>query len=192
MTKKALSAVCAVLFLLTMVGISYSLTVGIARTPKTGETTSYGTGSDGALQKGVAWPSPRFKDNGDGTVTDRLTGLIWLRNANCFGAETWTSALSSANNLASGSCGLKDSSIAGNWRLPTVNELQSLVNDQESDEGSWLNGQGFNNVQSNRYWSSTTYAPGTTYARYVYMYDGNVYQIPKTFNYYVWPVRGGQ
>ena len=38
-------------------------------------------------QKGVAWPNPRFTDNGNGTVTDNLTGLIWLKNANCFGTK---------------------------------------------------------------------------------------------------------
>ena len=37
---------------------------------KSGQTTSYATGDDGDLEKGVAWPSPRFTDNGDGTVTD--------------------------------------------------------------------------------------------------------------------------
>jgi hypothetical protein len=44
-----------------------------------------GTGQDGELQKGAALPSPRFTDNGDGTVTDNLTGLIWLKNADCWG-----------------------------------------------------------------------------------------------------------
>ena len=48
------------------------------------------TGSDGDLQKGVAWPNPRFTDNANGTVTDNLTGLIWLKNANCFGRPVWT------------------------------------------------------------------------------------------------------
>lgn len=55
---------------------------------KTGQTTSYGTRDDGALQKGVAWPNPRFTDNANGTVTDNLTGLIWLKNANCFSSGT--------------------------------------------------------------------------------------------------------
>ena len=60
--------------------------------PKTGQTTCSdesgvsrpctGTGEDGEHQKGVAWPNPRFTDNGDGTVTDNLTGLIWLKDAN--------------------------------------------------------------------------------------------------------------
>ena len=45
---------------------------------------------------GVEWPNPRFTDNGDGTVTDNLTALIWLKNANCFGVEKWNDALSSA------------------------------------------------------------------------------------------------
>ena len=50
---------------------------------KTGQTTSYATGDDGDLEAGVAWPIPRFKDNNDGTILDTLTGLIWLKNANC-------------------------------------------------------------------------------------------------------------
>lgn len=54
-----------------------------APVPKTGLTTSYAPGDDGALQKGVAWPNPRFTDNNNGTITDNLTGLIWLKNANC-------------------------------------------------------------------------------------------------------------
>ena len=49
---------------------------------KTGQTTSCAAGDDGALKKGVAWPSPRFTDNADGTVSDNLTGLIWLKQAN--------------------------------------------------------------------------------------------------------------
>ena len=49
---------------------------------KTGQTTSYATGDDGDFEKGVAWPSPRFTDNDDGTVCDHLTGLMWAKNAN--------------------------------------------------------------------------------------------------------------
>lgn len=44
--------------------------------PPTGQTTSYVTGDDGALQKGRK-TSPRCVDNGDGTVTDKFTGLMW-------------------------------------------------------------------------------------------------------------------
>jgi hypothetical protein len=172
--------------------------------PKTGQTTCYdaagavvacaGTGQDGDLQKGVAWPSPRFTDNGNGTVKDNLTGLIWLKDANCFSRRTWAQALSDANSLANGSCGLTDGSSAGNWRLPNRKELRSLINYSQANSAAWLNlpAQGFSNVQADYYWSSSTYAFNTTYAWVVGMYDGSVGGNFKTFTYYVWPVRAGQ
>jgi hypothetical protein len=157
--------------------------------PRTGQTTSYAPGDDGGLQKGVAWPSPRFTDNDDGTVTDNLTGLVWLKNANCFGTRTWADALRDANNLASGSCGLTDGSTVGQWRLPNVNELESLVHAGQADIATWLNTQGFSNVEPKPYWSSTTYARDTGYAWYVYMWDGIVYASDKSTSLSVWPVR---
>ena len=138
-------------------------------------------------------PIARFTDNGNGTVTDRLTGLIWLKNANCFGLKLWTAALSSANGLASGSCGLSDGSTAGQWRLPSINEFQSLIDYTRSyptlpaDYATYFTG-----VQSSNYWSSTTYAPVTSYAWLVYLSVGDVYANDKTNTLYVWPVRGGQ
>ena len=74
-------------------------TVPPAPVPKTGQVTCYdaggnvincaGTGQDGELQKGVELPTPRFTDKGNGTVKDNLTGLTWLKNANCpNGAKT--------------------------------------------------------------------------------------------------------
>jgi hypothetical protein len=54
--------------------------------------TCAGTGQDGDYQAGTPLPSPRFAVNGDGTVTDNLTGLIWLQNANCFLSRTWAQA----------------------------------------------------------------------------------------------------
>ncbi len=129
--------------------------------PKTGQTTSYGTGDDGDLEKGVPWPNPRFTDNLDGTVTDNLTGLIWLKDANCFGAKLWTEALSDANGLASGSCGLTDGSIAGDWRLPNYKELFSLV-DAENSDPALPSGHPFTNVQSYMYWCSWPMAECST------------------------------
>ena len=67
---------------------------------KTGQTTSYATGDDGDLQMGVSWSAPRFIDNGDGSVTDKLTGLIWLKNASCPNEiKKWSDALTFANSL---------------------------------------------------------------------------------------------
>jgi hypothetical protein len=60
----------------------------VALVEDTGQTTCWdingnpisfsGTGMDGEIRAGVAWPTPRFTDNGDGTATDNLTGLTWL------------------------------------------------------------------------------------------------------------------
>ena len=87
-----------------------------------------GTGADGDIRAGVAAPHPRFNDNNDGTVTDRLTGLTWLKNANLYGEVPWEQALANAKKLASGMGGLTDGSSAGDWRLPNVNEFQSILN----------------------------------------------------------------
>jgi hypothetical protein len=180
-------------FFLLMAMIS-SLVVGNAfagavQLPKTGQTTSYGSRDDGNLQKGVAWPSPRFTDNNNGTITDNLTGLVWLKNANCFGTRTWAQALNDANTLANNHCGLSDGSTAGQWRLPNVNELESLINDAQPKSASWLNTQGFSNVQSDWYWSSTTNADDTDYAYFVGMSNGYMDYDDKDSTYYVWPVR---
>jgi hypothetical protein len=159
--------------------------------PKTGQTASYATGDDGDLEKGVAWPTPRFTDNGNGTVTDNLTGLIWLKNANCFGARNWTQALSDANTLNSGECGLGDGSSEGDWRLPNVRELQSLI-DYGCYSPALPSGHPFTGVQSSLYWSSTTRAYYTSFAWNVDLRVGYVYRNLKTVTFYVWPVRGGQ
>jgi len=169
---------------------------------KTAQTETYATGDDGDWEEGVVWPNPRFTDNGNGTVTDNLTGLIWLKDANCFGSTGWAQALVECNSLANGSCGLSDGSSAGNWRLPNVKELQSLIHYGVYDPalpntvgtGKWSNGDPFINVQSLYYWSSTTYAYNPSSAWYVHMYYGYVYSSSsanKGYSYYVWPVRGG-
>ena len=169
--------------------------------PRTGQTTSYGDRDDGALQKGVAWPNPRFTDNGNGTVTDNLTGLIWLKNANCSWAKDWGTALSDVNSLASGSCGLSDGSKAGQWRLPNVKELQSLIDFAYSypalsnavGTGQWVEGNPFIDVESGGYWSSTTRAYKTAEALYVTLDSGLVFTSNKTTSTsFLWPVRDGQ
>ena len=170
--------------------ILYPCPGGFAAVPQTGQTTSYATGDDGDLEKGVTWPNPRFTDNGDGTVTDNLTGLMWLKTANCFGTRTWDQALSDCNGLSNGSCGLTDGSVDGDWRLPNVNELISLV-----DRGRLIPplpfGHPFTNVRSDPYWSSTTAADSSFFAWYVDMNLGDVFSVANGNVHYVWPVRGG-
>ena len=173
--------------------------------PQTGQKACYdasgatincaGTGQDGDKQVGTAWPSPRFTDKGNGTVTDNLTGLIWLKNANCFGSQTWASAMSSAAGLKSGSCGLTDGSVAGQWVLPNRKELLSLVDWSNSDP-ALPSGHPFTAVQSGTYsgyyWSSTTSSGGTDSAWFVLMSMGYMHNYYKTTSWYVWPVRIGQ
>ena len=164
-----------------------------AQTWQTGQTTSYATGgNDGDLQRGVSWPVPRFEDNGNGTVTDHLTGLIWLKNANCAGSMmNWNDALTYCNTLASGSCGLTDGSVVGDWRLPNRKELLSLV-DYSRCNPALPQGHLFNNAQSSSYWSAGTCAYRTYGAWFVRMDFGHVDGYYKSSSYYVWPVRGGR
>jgi hypothetical protein len=167
---------------------------GPAPVPKTGQTTSYATGDDGDYLWGVKfkWPNARFTDNEDGTVTDNLTGLIWLKNANCFGPRTWYNALSDCNGLASGICGLTDGSDAGKWRLPHIKELQSLI-DFSHYPISLPSLHPFTNVLTGLYWSSTTFTSLNENAWFVAMFEGSVYyDFKSNDSNFVWPVRGGR
>jgi len=195
--KRYLVFLCGLMFLLGIQTPASPIEL-----PKTGQTFCYdeggnvidctGTGQDGAYQKGIPWPVPRFTDNGDGTVTDNLTKLIWLKNANRFGAKTWLQALNDCNTLADDGIDLTDGSVAGDWRLPIVNELESLIHAEEPSSAAWLNSQGFTNVQGLQYWSSTTYAvdpPDPSNAWTVNMWNGELRAPPKVNLYSVWPVR---
>ena len=177
-----------------------------ARVPKTGQTTCYNNTllqacpaagfprQDGELKKGVAWPSPRFTDNGNGTVTDNLTGLMWMKDANagndCAGAdvgtETWATALASAAacNTGAGYAGQTD------WRLPNLREMLSLI-DYGRSGPALPGGHPFTNVQLGYYWTSTTVASTPSSVWVVGTSGGFMDYGGKTFLQYVWMVRGG-
>jgi hypothetical protein len=159
-----------------------------AAVPKTGGV-SWAPGDDGGLQKGVQWPDPRFADNGDGTVTDHLTGLIWLKNADCFGDLNWNDALEASNNLADGDCGLSDGSVPGDWRLPNVRELHSLYD--FGTYGQWQPPGPFTGVQKGKYWSSTAHPEvGLHWAWYVSFFQEIMDVGTNDQGESVWPVRG--
>jgi hypothetical protein len=188
-----------------------------AELPKTGQTNCYdvsgfpipctNTGQDGEYQYGVAWPNPRFTANADTTVTDNLTGLFWPSIGNFIitwrdpgfdndgvandGRVTWQHALDYVAKLnAENYLGYND------WRLPNVNELESLVNSSQSDGVVWLASQGINfDHWSNLFspqWTSTTATPNALNAWEIDLYNGTVVFVPKTGLNYVIPVRGGQ
>jgi len=201
MNRKGQLVLISVLFFTLMPILSFAGEVDLLRT---GQETCYDergvvidcadTGQDGDIQAGVEWPDPRFEDNGDGTMTDHLTGLIWLKNAGCRGQKNWNDALTYCNNLSSGSCELTDGSAAGDWRLPNIVELETLVNAEKPNPAVWLTAtaQGFVNVQASYYWSATTSAFGTNYAWFISMYRGSVRSSYKSGSHWVWPVRSEQ
>jgi hypothetical protein len=170
------------IFLLSA-SIVWSAPVNLA---KTGQTTTYKVGDDGTYEKGVASPSPRFTDVGDGTVIDRLTGLMWAKDANMGGLMLWRDAINYANNLSLGtSCGTPRT----DWRLPNRNELNSLI-DASNFRPALPSGHPFMGVpEVGSYWSSTTHARETNKAWFVGMSNGYVYGYFKNSAYHVWPVR---
>jgi hypothetical protein len=138
---------------------AYDGTNPLVTLPATGQASTFSPGDDGALRKGEPWPEQRFSDNADGTVTDNVTGLLWLRNAGCLPPAPWSAALTAANALASGACGLTDGSTAGQWRLPNMVELAGLL-DASAANPALMPGHPFTNVAPAVYWTSTSYFGG--------------------------------
>ena len=163
-----------------------------------GDITGYTLDSleDGYMKKGLTWPSIRFCENSDGTVTDNMTGLMWMKNANMGGKKAWANAFDYIDSLnSSGTCGYTD------WRLPNAREIITLSNYGTDDIITWLTGQGFTGLSGSNmdYWTSTTNAGGSTRAWLARFAGGGILihsgvaglSFLKTDPLYVWPVRGG-
>jgi hypothetical protein len=145
----------------------------------------------------------RWCDNGNGTVTDMTTGLVWLKKADCGGKKKWEDctdhddAHTRAGILYAGATGadLSDGSVVGDWRFPTKSELYALTHGTEAircDSGP-CDLYGFTGVKSAYYWSSTTYSTSQPeLAVIVSMISGSEVSPIKSSEDYVWPVRGGQ
>ncbi len=87
------------------------------------------TGVDFTATKLTCDDVDRFLDNGDGTVTDCRTDLVWLKNTFCFDSEVWGLPMTFAAGLNDSECGLNDGSVEGDWRQPTKEELQGIGTD---------------------------------------------------------------
>jgi hypothetical protein len=140
----------------------------------------------------------RMVDNGDGTVTDTETGLMWMKNANN-GRMTWDEAMSWAQNLL----------LAGydDWRLPSglnrgddqvCNSQPAGVNCPDTEFGTLYFGYGisdllnsgvFEDVVQSVYWTSTEFPSDTSEAMSQDMNDGGQNPFPKEQALLVWAVR---
>lgn len=144
-----------------------------------------GSGQDAAHGYGMPWPAPRFTVEGE-AVVDRLTGLVWSRNANP--AEfplTWAEALATVARFnAEAYAGFAD------WRLPNRRELRSLLS-FAAKKPALPADHPFANVFLGWYWSSTSAAIDPAYAWYVHLEGARMFYGRKDQYYLLWPVRGG-
>ena len=119
------------------------------------------TGQDGEYRHGQPWPQPRFEVQAGAVVIDRLTNLFWQHTADLAdGPVSWAEALAAVTELNAGNA----SHI---WRLPNINELESLV-DCASYKPALPAHHPFTAVQE-IYWSATTslYEPDWAWALYL-------------------------
>ena len=120
-----------------------------------------------------------YTDNGDGTVTDTSTGLMWQQAGSS--NKTWEQALAYCAGLNLG--GHTD------WRMPAIKELRSLADNIQYSPA--INTMYFPDTSASWYWSSTTCANVTYDAWNVNFYFGDVNGYNKSNSYYVRAVRGG-
>jgi hypothetical protein len=149
--------------------------------------------TNGEMAKSLKWvdhePNPRFAiydpgtpaDEGDDLVLDKENGLIWTRNANLVGSPlTWEEAINHCKALEL--CNLKG------WRIPTKEELSSLIDPSQSVP-ALPKGNPFVNIKYT-YWTSSTYEDFSDDAYFVHFGQGAVRAYTKQAKYEVWPVMG--
>ena len=132
-----------------------------------------------AVRGGQDWKSDHFADNGNGTITDTHTGLMWQKQAYDL-KMNWKDALGACENL----------SLAGyeDWRLPSIGELRSILNYAKHAPISDL--EYFPDVKKDNYWASTSDTYGPERAWYVNFNNGIDGSEDKSDIYYVRAVRG--
>jgi formylglycine-generating enzyme required for sulfatase activity len=122
----------------------------------------------------------RFVDNGDGTVTDLSTNLMWLQAPK---------QVSVSYEEAQQYC--QELTVKGyeGWRLPTVSEWKDMM-DKTQQNPSLPPGHPFGNVPTQiGYWSKTKHKFGPMYVYQVSLWYGKTAHISKKKRAHVWPVR---
>ncbi|MDZ7832996.1 MAG: DUF1566 domain-containing protein [Desulfobacterales bacterium] len=149
-----------------------------------------------AVRGGPSEFLPHLTDNQDGTVTDHNTGLVWQK---CSHGQTWDEATNECSGTPT-AYNWQDALAAAeslrwanhtDWRLPDINELQTLIDDTTSNPA--ILDILADDTISGYYWSSTTYPGSMDRAWSVYFLNGFIAPRIKTNenNYYVRAVRGG-
>lgn len=143
-----------------------------------------GSGQDAEFRRGLAWPRPRFEAQGE-VVYDRLTGLIWTRDASLSEFPmTWREALDFIVRLN------RDNHLGySDWRLPNRRELRSLVSHQ-TRRPALPEDHPFIRVFPGWYWTSTTTAISPGHAWYVNLDGARMFYGGKDQSFLAWPVRG--
>jgi hypothetical protein len=119
---------------------------------------------------------------GGAAVLDKETGLVWELLPEMVGRHWYDAQIQ---------CNFKNVGGRMGWRLPTIQELTSLVDPTRFGPALPV-GHPFSNVQSSRYWSATSMAAGTFYAYGAHFDTGKVFIDQIEFGFYTWCVRGGQ
>lgn len=176
---------------ITVIAIALSvLTLADGPVLKTGQTLSYDAfgivvtdGSikdDGYYQAGVARSYSRIGR----VVTDNTTGLQWLDNVSI--QKKWEDA---SGDTAAAYCAALFSGSKYPWRLPTIQELQTLIDSSQFNPA--LTAGVFDNIEVFvYYWSSTANANIADEAWAIYFRDGFMHSSNKSSELYVRCVRG--
>src|SRR5438876_154550 len=100
------------------------------RGTNTTQGTKGGNAAGGARGRAAAPcvdKTKRYVDCGNGTVTDSVTGLVWLKQSNCLSSADWEAAKKAVAGLKNGDCMLTDGSSPGDWRLPSQKEWETAM-----------------------------------------------------------------
>ncbi|MDU9048465.1 MAG: DUF1566 domain-containing protein [Candidatus Electrothrix sp. Rat3] len=147
----------------------------------------------------------QYIDHGDGTITDTKTGLMWKRCAEGLSGDNCEDGKVESYQWNDAMQRFKDVEYAGyaDWRLPTINELKTLVycskgkekyDDYCKDgyETPTINQQAFPNTEATWFWSgspSTVNSDGAWYVRFNF---GVSSADSRNYHYAVRLVRDGQ
>ncbi len=168
--------------------VRYAVLCTLALAFEAGATCTAGNPASGVPE---STPTSAFVDNGDGTVTHGLTGLMWKKcpegmsgpacSTGILEGGTWQEALNLALTDTTG--GYAD------WRLPTEKELESIV--ETCGYSPSINQTVFPGTPTLAFWTSSTNVPTPSYASAVYFLGGEVSKGQKGTIFQVRLVRGG-